>query len=872
MLRIIQNSSAAGAKSYYSTADYYTEGQELTGVWRGKGAELLGLSGNVRQQDWDALCDNINPATGDKLTLRTNASRTIGYDFNFHVPKSVSLLYATTRDERLVDTFRDAVDATMDEMEVEAATRVRKSGTNDNRITGNLTWGEFIHFTARPVAGVPDPHLHAHCFVFNNTWDAQEQAWKAGQFRNLKRDAPFFEAVYHARLAHNLSELGLPIARTAKGWELDQLSPELLKKFSRRTSEIEARAAELGIDNADAKGELGAKTRSRKAKDLTFPELQTEWRARMTSAELDAFAALEQRIGGEGAPADGGAAGRAVEYAISHEFERASVVPERKLLATALKRAVGVATPEQVIAEYRKADLIRVEQGGRTMVTSSKVLDEERELVAFAKEGRGTCRSFAGSGYLIKRDWLNQSQRSAVRHIIESRDRVIAVRGAAGVGKTSLMQEAVEAIEASGTRVIACAPSAAASRGVLRTDGFAEADTVARLLVDEKQQEQARGQLIWIDEAGLLGARALHDVFRLADRIDARVLLSGDRFQHGSIERGATLRLLEEEAGIVPAEVKEIQRQSGQYKEAVKALSAGRVDEAFGVLDRMGWVREIPDDERFKALAADYVQAIRDGASALCVSPTHYEGRNCTIEIRRLLQEEGMLARDEREFSTLAPAQLTDAEKSDPASYRSGDVIQFFQNAKGYVRGQRLVAGARSLPLEQSHRYSVFHRSRLKLAAGDKIRITHNGLTADGKHRLDNGAIFTVKSFEPDGNIVLANGWTVGRDFGHFVYGYVTTSHTGARVEPSTASSLGRAASRCRPPRASSFMFRYRGGGSRRRSTPMIRRRYWRASASRTSGSPLPTCFRPRSGGSGCGVTSSRRASAKCQKDGGNGS
>lgn len=41
MLRIIQNTSAAGAKSYYSTADYYTEGQELEGHWRGQGAERL---------------------------------------------------------------------------------------------------------------------------------------------------------------------------------------------------------------------------------------------------------------------------------------------------------------------------------------------------------------------------------------------------------------------------------------------------------------------------------------------------------------------------------------------------------------------------------------------------------------------------------------------------------------------------------------------------------------------------------------------------------------------------------------------------------------------------------------------------------------
>ena len=33
MFRIIQNTSSAGAKRYYSTSDYYTEGQELDGLW-----------------------------------------------------------------------------------------------------------------------------------------------------------------------------------------------------------------------------------------------------------------------------------------------------------------------------------------------------------------------------------------------------------------------------------------------------------------------------------------------------------------------------------------------------------------------------------------------------------------------------------------------------------------------------------------------------------------------------------------------------------------------------------------------------------------------------------------------------------------------
>ena len=87
----------------------------------GRGARRLGLEGDVKQADWEALCDNLHPETGEQLTPRTRANRTVGYDFNFHVPKTVSLLYATTRDERILDAFRDSVDGTMHDMEEEMA-------------------------------------------------------------------------------------------------------------------------------------------------------------------------------------------------------------------------------------------------------------------------------------------------------------------------------------------------------------------------------------------------------------------------------------------------------------------------------------------------------------------------------------------------------------------------------------------------------------------------------------------------------------------------------------------------------------------------------------------------------------------------------
>src|SRR4029077_13191057 len=124
MIRITQQKSANGAKRYYATADYYSEGQEIVGLWGGKGAASLGLEGTVDKFSFDRLCDNLHPLTGEPLTVRTRAERRVGYDFTFSVPKSVSVLYALSGDQGIMDAFRLSVDETMREIEVEMKTRV----------------------------------------------------------------------------------------------------------------------------------------------------------------------------------------------------------------------------------------------------------------------------------------------------------------------------------------------------------------------------------------------------------------------------------------------------------------------------------------------------------------------------------------------------------------------------------------------------------------------------------------------------------------------------------------------------------------------------------------------------------------------------
>ena len=242
-------------------------------LWGGEGAAGSGWKGRWTSFLRPAL-RQPPPGSGKQLTSRTRSDRTVGYDFTFSVPKSVSLLYALTGDRQLLDAFREAVDETMRDIETEMKARVRKGGKDADRVTGNMAWAEFIHTTSRPVDGVPDPQLHAHVFAFNATWDDPERQWKAGQFRDLKRDAPYFQAAFRVRLAEKLQDLGFAVERKRDDFEVAGVPAAAIRRFSRRTDEIEKVAAERGITDPKRKAELGAETREKKDHELSWDELR----------------------------------------------------------------------------------------------------------------------------------------------------------------------------------------------------------------------------------------------------------------------------------------------------------------------------------------------------------------------------------------------------------------------------------------------------------------------------------------------------------------------------------------------------------------------------------------------------------------------
>ena len=83
-----------------------------------------------------------------------------------------------------------------------------------------------------------------------------------------------------------------------------------------------------------------------------------------------------------------------------------------------------------------------------------------------------------------------------------------------------------------------------------------------------------------------------------------------------------------------------------------------------------------------------------------------------------------------------------------------------------------------SLPLQYAKNFAVYRPTQFKLRpSATESASLPPVCTQDGKHRLNNGGLFTLKGFTPQGDLVVDRGWVIGREFGHVALGYCVTSH-----------------------------------------------------------------------------------------------
>ncbi len=808
MLTVNKSKSVDGAKIYFREAlqrsDYYSEGDKTIGSWHGRGAKRLGLSDAVQQSHFYRLLENRTPLGDRQLTLRNRAGRVPMIDFTFSAPKDLSLLWALADSDSMRQDIQsihqNAVHEAMIEVERNMEVRVRKgdkAGTQETRKTGNAIWAEFLHDTSRPVDGIPDPQLHTHAVVINASHDPVEHCFKAAEIGNIKGEAGYYEAIYHSEVAKSLIERGFDIVsdETKKGrfWTINGLSREFIAHYSRRTQDIEQTAKDLGITKEDTKADLGRRTRERKDTELESNHRFELWRTRLWpkyERELNAVLAQSRQAQ---TPDPKPNLRTVVRSELGKALQSASVTSEKNLLARILQRTYGHFTIESIKAALDDEDIIRGSVEGRSWITSAEAHRQEQSIIGFARKGLNSRAPLGHGEYTIHFDQMNDQQRAAVHHIWQSTDRVMILRGGAGVGKTrGVMVDAVQGLEHAGHKVFLFATSLPTTRDLIH-EGYKGAVTIQKLLANKEAQENlGENVIIWVEEAGLMDVAAMEQLFDLANKYNWRIILSGDEKQHKPSKRGDAMRILRDEARLPVAEVTEIQRQNGIYKQAVETIERGKLDQGWAILEDMGSIIQAEGEERLEKLAADYLGVMERGSSVLVVAPTNQERTQVTDHIRKALRLEKKIGRQEITLPFLRNLHFAPDSKQDIQHYRPQMVIRYRYSAKGGIRGgsRFVVEGIsdtgelmgshsngeiRPLPLGNPDGFDVYTQETRRFSTGDRVRATEAGLTKD-KRKLEKGEFYTIEGFTDKQEIILTNGMVVPSDYVFLDHGYSSTS------------------------------------------------------------------------------------------------
>lgn len=795
--------------------DYYIENERVTGQWHGTGAAMLGLEGEVTQEDFEAVRQGLDPDSGEFLRQRHGADRTAAdgttqskarnlYDMTISAPKSVSIMAVVGGDDRLVEAHDKAVAEALHEIESYAAARVRLDGANEDRTTGNMVVAAYRHDSSREL----DPQLHTHAVAVNLTFDGAEGRWKALQASDIYSRREYLTEIYRNVLAREVRNLGYEIENRRdqrgrdRGFEIRGVSQELIETFSQRSHQRDQAIAEFTRENGRRPTDnevavLVRETRPDKLQEISTTEVRERQQARLSPEQTRSLVegkAQALEVAHDGKQVDLKPAAESFEYARDHIFERVSVAHDYDLMTGALRHGRG-----QIDHGDLRGTMQIEEASGRLLrsgpeVATSDSLAREQRMIQSIDRGVGVHERLGGATEFSASPRLRAEQKEAVQFVLDSRDLAVNIQGAAGTGKTAMLQDLHRGIQEGGREVQAIAPTMSAVEELQKV-GFRDAVTIERLLQDQRIQENLRGKVLIVDEAGMVSGRQMSELIQVAEQRSARIVFSGDTKQIQSVEASDALRVLEKESKLSSVSLTQVQRQRvDAYRQAIEELRSDPA-EGFRGLERMGAIREVSHHERAEAVALACAEARtpRDGSTrerdVLVVCATHDEIGRVTEAIREQRRSAGELGRSAI-VTRHVPLNWTEAQKRNPTNYDKGLVLEFHRGVKGIGKNEtaevvrvedrhltvRTESGQeREIGAKQAKAFSVHERRPMEIAENDRLLLMANRREAG--FRAVNGELVTVRGIGEDGRIQLQDGRTLPANYHQFSHGYAITAH-----------------------------------------------------------------------------------------------
>lgn len=269
---------------------------------------------------------------------------------------------------------------------------------------------------------------------------------------------------------------------------------------------------------------------------------------------------------------------------------------------------------------------------------------------------------------------LSEEQVTAIHHILAP-NQLASVVGLAGAGKSTLLATARAAWEKQGYRVHGATLAGKAADSLQSASGI-PARTLASLEASWKSgyEPVATGDILVIDEAGMVGTRQLERVMDQLQQRGCKVVLVGDPDQLQPIQAGKPFRDISKSSGA--ARLTEIRRQKSAWqREASRDLADGHTEMALQTYADQGAVHKSSDrDQAIMALVDEYVaDCERNSPDTTRLAMAHRR-----IDVHAINQA----IRTARNASGLAKQETLFKTDNGPRAFANGDRILFTRNDK----------------------------------------------------------------------------------------------------------------------------------------------------------------------------------------------
>ncbi|MBY5543254.1 Ti-type conjugative transfer relaxase TraA, partial [Rhizobium leguminosarum] len=445
--------------------------------------------------------------------------------------------------------------------------------------------------------------------------------------------------------------------------------------------------AEQGLDGI-AQRHLGPEKAalSRRGAELYFAPADLARRQEMADRLLADPALLLKQLGNERSTFDERDIAKALHRTVDDPADFANI--RARLMAS---DDLIMLKPQQVDPETGKVaepavfttrEILRIEYD---MARSAQVLSEQKGFAVPSRYFAAAVKSVE-AGDPDKPFKLDAEQINAISHITGDNG-IAAVVGLAGAGKSTLLAAARVAWEGEGRRVIGAALAGKAAEGLEDSSGIRSRTLASWELIWANGHETLhRGDVLVIDEAGMVSSQQMARVLKLMEQAGAKVVLVGDAMQLQPIQAGAAFRAITERIGF--AELAGVRRQREEWaREASRLFARGEIEKGLDAYAGHGHVVEAETRaETIDRIVADWTearkQAIRNstvvaddgrlrGDELLVLAHTNQDVKRLNEALRSVMSGEGALG-EGRSFQTERGAR----------EFAAGDRIIFLENAR----------------------------------------------------------------------------------------------------------------------------------------------------------------------------------------------